>query len=125
MRFRLTKAMLPLLASLGVVAAAIAVITAPSSISATKPLSEPASAPFSSYIGGTGKLEPPGQTVGIGAPDGGIVVDVPITPGDEVKAGQTLFRIDDRVKRADRDQRIADVETAVASVREAQAGAAP
>lgn len=121
MRLRLTQAMLPLLAALGVAVAATAVITAPSSISATKPLSEPASAPFSSYIGGTGKLEPPGQAVGIGAPDGGIVVDVPIAPGDEVKAGQTLFRIDDRVKRADRDQRSADVETAVANVREADA----
>lgn len=111
----------PALAVVGLGTAAVAVISAKQAEPTTKVLSEPPTAPFSSYIGGTGQLEPPGKVVGIGAPEGGIIVDVPAKVNDHVRAGQTLFRIDGRVRKAERDQRAAELAAASAQVREAEA----
>jgi HlyD family secretion protein len=112
---------LPVVALVGFGLAAVAIIGTEQSPTASRPLAEPAAAPFASYIGGTGQLEPPGKTVGIGAPEGGIVVEVPIKVGDQVRAGQTLFRVDDRVRKAERDQRAADLAMAQAGIGEAEA----
>src|SRR5690349_12161005 len=97
---------LPTLAAVGLAVAVIAIVGARQAPTTAKPLSEPASAPYASYVGGTGQLEPPGRPVGIGAYEGGIVVDVPIKVGDQVRAGAVLFRLDDRVRKAERQQRI-------------------
>ncbi|MDR3441328.1 HlyD family efflux transporter periplasmic adaptor subunit [Telmatospirillum sp.] len=117
----LKQFILPIVALAGLAIAGMAVIGAEPSSVTVKPLAEPATAPFASYIGGTGLLEPPGKTVGIGAPEGGIAADVPIKVGGHVSAGQTLFRIDDRIRKAIRDQRVADLAAAQAEIEEAAA----
>lgn len=121
MTIRLKQYILPVIALAGLAIAGVAVIDAEPSSVAAKPLAEPATAPFTNYIGGTGLLEPPGKTVGIAAPEGGIVADVPIKVGDHVSVGQTLFRIDDRIRKAIRDQRAADLATSQAQIEEAEA----
>ncbi|MDR3514502.1 MAG: biotin/lipoyl-binding protein [Azospirillaceae bacterium] len=115
------QAALPALALAGLGLAIASVVYATDTSTTSKPLSEPATAPFASYIGGTGQLEPPGKTVSIGAPESGIAIEVPIKVGDQVHAGQTLFRIDDRIRKAERDQRAADVAAAQAQIEEASA----
>jgi RND family efflux transporter MFP subunit len=115
------QAILPALAVSGFILAIIAVLGGSGSSTASKPLTEPPTAPFASYIGGTGQLEPPGKTVGIGAFENGIVIEVPTKVGDKVHAGQTLFRIDDRIRKAERDQRAADVAMAQTQIAEAEA----
>ncbi len=115
---------LPALAALGFFIAVFVVVKTRPEAAETQPLAVPASAPFASYIGGTGQLEPPGKTVGIGAPEGGIVTEVPVKVGGAVLAGQVLFRIDDRIRVAERDQREADVSMAQAQVQEAEASLA-
>ncbi len=121
MNIRPKQLIVPLVALIGVGIAAVAVVSVQPSSTASKPLTEPAVAPFASYISGPGQLEPPGKTVGIGAPEGGIVVEVPIQVGEQLRSGQTLFRIDDRVRKAIRDQRAADLATARAQIGEAEA----
>jgi HlyD family secretion protein len=111
----------PALAVAGLAVAVMAIVGSHEAPTAAKPLSEPASAPFASYVGGTGQLEPPGKPVGIGAYEGGIVVDVPIKVGDQVRAGTLLFRIDDRIRKAEREERIADIAMARAEVAAAEA----
>lgn len=121
MNIRSKQLILPLVALIGVGIAAVAVVGVQPSPTASKPLTEPATAPFTSYISGTGQLEPPGKTIGVGAPEGGIVVEVPIQVAEQVRAGQALFRIDDRIRKAIRDQRAADLATARAQIAEAKA----
>lgn len=111
----------PAIALVGLSVGIVAVMSAREAQPTTKVLSEPATAPFSSNIGGTGQLEPPGKVVGVGAPESGIVVDVPIKVNDHVNARQTLFRIDGRIRKAERDQRAADLAAGNAQVSEAQA----
>ena len=82
------RIILPALALAGLGAAAVVIVGPKQAPETTKALAEPATAPFASYIGGTGQLEPQGKTVGIGAHESGIVVGVPFKPGDHVQAGQ-------------------------------------
>ncbi len=112
---------MPAVALVGLSVAAVAVISAKQAESTTKVLSEPATAPFASYIGGTGQLEPPGKAVGVGTPESGIVIDVAVKVSDHVRRGQMLLRIDDRVRKAERDQRAADLAAGTAQVSEAEA----
>lgn len=121
MSISLRQLILPVVALIGLVTAAIAIIGTDRAQPVSKALTEPASAPFVSYIGGAGQLEPPGKTVGIGAPDSGIVVEVPVKVGNHVRAGETLFRLDDHVRKAERDQRAADVSMAKTQITEAEA----
>lgn len=121
MNLSLKRLILPTVALIGLGTAAMAIIVKDSAQPVSKALTEPASAPFASYIGGTGQLEPPGKTVGIGAPDSGIVAAVPVKVGDHVRAGETVFRLDDRVRKAERDQHAADVSVAKTQISEAEA----
>jgi len=121
MTMRLRPFVLPIVALAGLAVAGMAVIRAEPSPGMSKPLAEPATAPFANYIGGTGLLEPPGKTVGMSTPEGGIVANVPIRVGDHVSAGQILFQIDDRIRKAIRDQRAADFATSQAQIEEAVA----
>lgn len=121
MSISLRQLILPAVALIGLGIAAVAIIGTERALPASKALTEPASAPFASYIGGTGQLEPPGKTVGIGASDSGIVVETPIKVGEHVAAGAPLFRLDDRVRKAERDQRAADVSMGKTQITEAEA----
>lgn len=88
------------------------------------PLAEPAAAPFESYVGGTGQVEPPGRTIAIAAPSGGIAAEVLVEPGQAVQAGAALIRLDDELLRTQRRQRDAGVLVARAQIVEAEASLA-
>jgi RND family efflux transporter MFP subunit len=120
----LRRFLVPSLAMAGLAVAVLTVMHGQQPPKPAQPLAEPAAAPFASYIGGTGQIEPPGQTIAIAAPDGGIIAEVAVRVGDTVYAGQTLFRLDNRVQEATRDQRAADLAAARAQVAEAQASLA-
>ncbi|MFZ5811679.1 MAG: efflux RND transporter periplasmic adaptor subunit [Thermodesulfobacteriota bacterium] len=66
-----------------------------------EPVALPAQAPFATYIGGGGIVEPRSEIIEIGAPAAGIVGTVFVAVGDLVKAGDPLFLVDDREARAD------------------------
>jgi HlyD family secretion protein len=61
---------------------------------------EPPRAPFANVVAGVGLIEPRSENVEVAASVPGIVVEVAAHVGDEVMAGDVLFRLDDRQQRA-------------------------
>lgn len=57
------------------------------------------SPPFKHYIAGVGVVEPLGGEHSIGTPVTGIATQIMVKPGDEVNAGDVLFKLDDRTVR--------------------------
>ncbi len=65
------------------------------------PPTPPARAPFDRPIGATGLVEAKTENIAIGSYVPGVVVEVFVKVGTEVKAGDPLFRLDDRPLRAE------------------------
>jgi HlyD family secretion protein len=82
---------------------------------APPPLPPPAS-PYEATVGGLGIVEASSENIAIGAPVSGLVLEVPVTVGNRVVAGEPLFRIDDRIERARLVVDRAAVEAAEANV---------
>lgn len=87
---------LPVLAIVGVAIAAITVLRGNQPAPAAAPIAEPAKAPFASYIAGAGIVEASTENIAVGTPVPGIVIAIYVKWGDQVKAGDPLFKIDDR-----------------------------
>src|SRR6185295_13196764 len=60
---------------------------------------QPAANPFRNTVAGAGMVEPETENISIGTPLPGIVVEVLVKVGQQVKAGTPMFRIDDRDHR--------------------------
>jgi HlyD family secretion protein len=103
-------------AIVGVVIATIVVIDTnrpPSTKTASVPLQI---VPFTSYVAGTGITETGRGNVSIGTTVPGVVREVHVRVGDQVKAGDPLFKIDDRDLQARLSVARADVKQAEASL---------
>jgi HlyD family secretion protein len=90
------KYVLPLLAVLGVAAVIAMVIQGNRTVPAPQPVTQPANAPFSSYIFGPGIVEASTENIAIGTPVSGIVTAIYVKWGDRVKTGDPLFKVDPR-----------------------------
>lgn len=90
------KYLVPVLALLGVAAAIAMVVEGNRTPPATRPVFEPAETPFGSSVFGPGIVEASTQNISIGTPVSGIVTDVYVKPGDRVKKGEPLFKVDVR-----------------------------
>jgi HlyD family secretion protein len=97
----LRKILLPLLAVVGVAFAIFTVRAGNKPVPVSKPVAEPALAPFRSYVAGSGLIEASTENIAVGTHVAGIVTAVHGKVGDTVKAGQPLFQIDDRDLRAE------------------------
>lgn len=89
------KYVLPLLAILGVGIAIVMVILGNRTAPAQNGV-PPASAPFASYIYGSGIVEASTENIAIGTPVSGVVRAVYVKWGDRVKTGNHLFKVDAR-----------------------------
>jgi HlyD family secretion protein len=87
---------LPVLAIVGVVIAISTVLRGNQPTPAGAPIAQPAEAPFDSYIAGAGIVEASTENIAVGTPVAGIVTAIYVKWGDQVKAGDPLFKIDDR-----------------------------
>ena len=76
------------------------------------PLRTPPSAAFAKNVAGGGVVEPASEILSLGAPVSGVVEEVLVKVGDQVRPGQPLFRLDARHVRAE----LAVRERAIASV---------
>jgi multidrug resistance efflux pump len=76
------------------------------------PPTPPARAPFDRPIGATGVVEAQTENIAIGSYVPGVVVEVLVKVGTAVKAGDPLFRLDDRPLRAELAARKASLELA-------------
>ncbi len=108
---------LPVLGIVGVAIAAITVLRGNQAAPAAAPIAEPAKAPFASYIAGAGIVEASTENIAVGTPVSGIVTTIYVKWGDQVKAGDPLFKIDDRDLQG-------QLLTALAKVTEAEASLA-
>lgn len=115
------KYTLPLLAVAGFLFAAYTVINSNQPVPIAKAVTEPASAPFKAFIAGAGIIEAQSQNIAIGTPLPGIVKTVTVKVGDQVKAGASLFYLDDRDTRATLAIKLADLAKAKADVSAAKA----
>lgn len=100
------------LALIGIGFAIYTVRTGSKPIVPAQPIDQPARAPFESYVAGNGLIEPSTEDIAIGATVPGVVMRVHAKPGDEVKAGDPLFTVDDRRERAELEIRKALLEAA-------------
>jgi multidrug efflux pump subunit AcrA (membrane-fusion protein) len=115
------KALLPVIAIIGVSLAIYTVRASSRHTPSAPPVAAPAVAPFESYIAGAGLVEPQSENIAIGTLVGGVVQEVMVSVGDRVSRGQPLFRIDDRDLRALVMVRQAGVEAAKLQLRRLEA----
>jgi HlyD family secretion protein len=87
---------IPLLAIAGMGMAAFTVVKSSRPPSPTPPVSEPPKTPFDSSVAGSGIVEPSTENIEVGTPVPGVVREVVVKAGADVKAGEVLFTIDDR-----------------------------
>jgi len=115
------KYTLPIIAAAGFLFAAYTVVSSNKPIPVAPPVAPPASAPFKSFIAGSGIVEAKSRNIAIGTPLSEIVKTVAVKVGDKVKAGMPLFYLDDRETRAELAVKLADLAKAKAGVNEALA----
>lgn len=117
------KYTLPILAAVGFLFASYTVVSSNQPMPIAEAVAEPASAPFKTFIAGSGIIEAKSQNIAVGTPLSRIVTTVAVKVGDKVKAGAPLFYLDDRdtvaelaIKRADLAKAQADAGVAKASL---------
>lgn len=96
----MTRYLLPLLA-VGLLLFAVRYVT--SAQKTEPPLPPPAApprSPYSNTVAGTGVVEPQTENISVGANLPGVVVEVLVHVNQKVKAGDALFRLDDREFKA-------------------------
>ena len=120
----LPKATLPILAAAGFVFGIYSVIHGNKPVPVAPAVVEPAQAPFTTFIAGSGIIEARTRNIAIGAALPGLLKALNVKVGDRVKAGEVLFTIDDREAQANLQMRLADLARAKATVEEASAGLA-
>jgi multidrug resistance efflux pump len=80
------------------------------------PPAVPPRTPFGDSVASIGILEPSTDFLDIGSPANGIVVEVNVEPGQRVRKGDPLFRLDDRQTKADLNVRKAELAIAKAEL---------
>ena len=111
-----TKWALPLIAVLAFSFAVRHVVTAEARKPVPPPPVEPARSPFQGTVAATGLVEARTENISIGTATAGLVQDIYVKVGDRVKAGDPLFRIDERAKKAELESRKAALESAQAKL---------
>jgi HlyD family secretion protein len=108
---------LPFAALIGLVAAVGAVIQGNRTVPVAPPAVQSPTVPFAAYVAGAGMIEASTENIAVGTPVSGVVAAIYVTWGDQVNAGEPLFKIDDRDLQG-------QLLVAVAKVKEAEANLA-
>src|SRR5262252_5784275 len=108
---------LPFVALIGLVAAVGAVIQGNRTVPVAPPVVQSPKVPFAASVAGAGMIEASTENIAIGTPVSGVVDAIYVTWGDQVNAGEPLFKIDDRDLQG-------QLLVAVAKVKEAEANLA-
>jgi HlyD family secretion protein len=116
---------IPILAVLGVVFAVITVVRGSIPPPATPPIIEPPSAPYSSFVAGSGLVEASSENIAMGAPVGALVKKVYVEVGSAIKKGDPLFELDTRELRAELIVREAQRKVAQGQLAKLRAGTRP
>ncbi len=96
------KYLLPILALIGLLLAVTMVLIGNRQPPKSRPTVQSPKAPFAYYVAGAGIIEASTGNIVVGSPVTGIVVELYVNAGSQVKAGDKLFKIDDREQQAQR-----------------------
>lgn len=118
------KYFIPALAVIGVLWAIVFTLRADKVTPPAQPVTQPATTSFANYIAGSGIIEANTENMAIGTPIPGIVAQVFVSVGAQVKAGDSLFLIDDRETKAQLVLKESELEVARSAVIEAEANVA-
>jgi multidrug resistance efflux pump len=113
---RLTAYVLPLVAGGLLIFAVVFVRGQGQTAEPGKPATAPPHTPFAHTVAGAGLVEAETENIAIGSPTPGVVVEVFVKVGVQVKAGDKLFRLDDRILLAELRNRTAAVASALADL---------
>jgi HlyD family secretion protein len=119
LRRRLKSAVLPTAAAAMFVFAMVSIIE-PARTRAAPPVPPPASG-HAATVAGIGVVEPESEPVAIATEIAGVVRAVEVEPGQSVRAGAVLFRLDDRALSGALDVALAGEQAALAEQRAAEA----
>jgi multidrug resistance efflux pump len=103
MRRTLGKFVLPLLAAAFLIFAVLHVVRASQTVPDPPPPAEPPRTPFGQTVAGAGVVEAESENINVGSALAGVVLEVYVPAekvGQHVKAGEPLFRVDDRQLKA-------------------------
>lgn len=106
------KYVLPLVALCGVIFAIYTVVNGQKQLPPAQPVAQPANAPYASKVAGAGIIEALNENVAISTPISGLVTDVKVKVGSDVKAGDELFHLETRDLEAELAVRQAELESA-------------
>jgi len=115
------KYLIPVLSVTGIVFALIMLKVSGQPVPAAQPVAEPAQTPFRTSIAGAGIIEARSENIAIGTQVPGIVTEIYVKVGSTVKAGDPLFKIDDRSLQADLSIRKTQLSLALARLSRLQA----
>ena len=107
-------------AAVGLLTFAIISVTSHQEAVATKPSIPPSVSRFDKTVGGIGVVEPKSELIDIGTNIPGIITNLYVEVGDEVKKGDKLFTIDDRELKAELIKAEAQIRTASIQVEDAR-----
>lgn len=113
--------LIPTLAVAGIIGALLYVADTKREVPPAKPLSEPAASNFQRFIAGSGIIEASSENIAIGTSIPGLVQRIYVQVGNQVKAGDKLFLVDDREARAQLALKQSELSVAKSQVAEAQA----
>ena len=116
---------LPLLALVGVAGVLLVWWRDRAEPTKLKPVIEPAQAPFESYVAASGLVEAPTKNLAVATSVPGIVKQVYVKAGQQVRAGEPLFQIDDAIKRAELARQRISLELAEEKIRKLNLGSRP
>jgi multidrug resistance efflux pump len=122
----LTRRILPLLALAGIVYSIISTAIGAKTPEPAKPVIAPHPRPARErLLAGSGLVEARRENIPIGVSVPGVVVEVLVKRADHVKAGDPLFRVDDREARGQVGVKEAQLESAQAQLRRREAAPRP
>jgi RND family efflux transporter MFP subunit len=90
------KYLLPVLAVFGIGFAVLTVVKGSKTIPPAQPIVDPTAPPYTSSVAGSGIVEANTENISVGTLIPGVVSHVYVSVGSKVKAGDPLFKLDDR-----------------------------
>ncbi len=117
--------LIPLLAVVGIVFAAITVVRGSIPPTAQPPVIEPPRPPYAAFVAGAGLIEAASENIAIGAPVGALVRKLYVNVGDAIKQGDPLFMLDTRELEAELLVRRANLRLAQQQLARLEAGTRP
>jgi RND family efflux transporter MFP subunit len=111
------KTILPIIAVGALTFGIVSVVRSQPKHETNVPPSPPPVSPYAHAVAAEGLVEASSENISIGTPLSEVVTEVPVVVGQKVRAGEPLFKLDDRQLQADLGARQADLGVAETQVK--------